>query len=365
MSDLIAAKSLNVGYGSRIVVGDVSFSLEEGKILTLIGPNGSGKSTILKSITHQLKPLGGMVYLDGTPMQGMKESMVARQLSMVMTERVRAELMTCREVVATGRYPYTGRLGILTKEDWKKVDEAMTMVHAEEIAKQKFACISDGQRQRVMLARAICQDTKVMILDEPTSYLDMRYKLEILSHIRRLAVEKNMTVVMSLHELDLAQKISDYIACVEENHMGKIGTTEEIFEGNYIQKLYKVSDESFHPVLGTMHFPSGNQTPVYFVIAGGGTGIPVYRKLQRDNIPFATGILAQNDIDYPYAKAAASEIIETKAFYPIEKEQVEMAKKRIAQCENCICALDEFGPYNQENRMLKEYALSLNKLRQG
>ena len=173
-------------------------------------------------------------------MSRMREEEVARTLAMVMTERLHPEFMTCREVVATGRYPYTGRLGILSAEDWKLVDDAMQLVHARDTADRNFSQISDGQRQRVMLARAICQEPRILILDEPTSYLDMRYKIDILSSIRRLAAERNMAVVMSLHELDLALKVSDVIACVEGDHIGKTGTPEEVFSGDYIQKAFRL-----------------------------------------------------------------------------------------------------------------------------
>lgn len=364
MSDVIQAEMLGVGYGRRIVVKDISFSVEAGKILTLIGPNGAGKSTILKSITRQLEILSGTVYLSGKSMKDMRESELAKQLSMVMTEQIRPELMSCRDVVATGRYPYTGYFGILTKKDRDKVEEAMELVHASELADRYFSKISDGQKQRIMLARAICQDTQILILDEPTSFLDIRFKLDILSKIRDFAREKKIAVVMSLHELELAQKVSDYIGCVEGDRIGRLAPPEDVFQGDYIQKLYGIDERSFDPILGTVNLPPNKDTPQCFVISGGGTGIPVYQKLQRMNIAFATGILAQNDMDYSAARAMASKTVCTKAFYPIEAAEIEQAKRWINQCEKCICTLTEFGPFNQGNKILKEYACKNGKLKQ-
>lgn len=161
----IRTEHLTVGYDKTPLIGDVNLSVRPGEILTLIGPNGSGKSTILKTITKQLKKLDGTVFLGEASMDELKDSQISRRLSMVMTERLRTELMSGREVVASGRYPYTGRFGILSKEDWAKVDEAIALVHAGEVQDQDFMKISDGQRQRLMLARAICQDTKILILD--------------------------------------------------------------------------------------------------------------------------------------------------------------------------------------------------------
>ncbi len=185
---MLETSNLAAGYGQTLI-SDINLKAEPGKITVLIGPNGSGKSTILKTLTSQLKILGGSVSLLGKDMARMKEADVAACISMVMTERIHPESMTCREVAATGRYPHTGRLGILSDEDWRAVDDALKLVHAESFASKDFAKVSDGQRQLIMLARAICQDTAVIILDEPTSYLGMHYKLELLKVIRCLAHE--------------------------------------------------------------------------------------------------------------------------------------------------------------------------------
>lgn len=375
----INTSSLNVGYGKRIVIKEVTLDVMPGKILTLIGPNGSGKSTVLKSITKQLKLLGGNVYVDGKSINELKNDELAKKISMVMTERIKTEMMTCRDVVATGRYPYTGKMGILSKEDFQKVDASMAMVNATETANIDFNKVSDGQRQRVMLARAICQDTDILILDEPTSYLDMKYKIEILSNIRRLAIEKNLAVIMSLHELELAQKISDYIACVDGDSIGRIGTPEEIFTDNYIQKLYGIDDECFDPITGMVHFKTdfsneNEETKInesngvklkYFVIGGAGKAISLYHRLQRENTPFAAGIIYENDIEYGVARASAVEMIYEKAFCEVKRQKLERAKKLIDLCEECICVNEEFGVYNTANKELFEYAKKLGKIKRG
>lgn len=386
----IRTEHLTVGYEKKPLIGDVNLSVRPGEILTLIGPNGSGKSTILKTITKQLKKLDGTVFLGENSMDELKDSQISKRLSMVMTERLRTELMSGREVVASGRYPYTGRFGILSKEDWVKVDEAIALVHAKEVQDQDFMKISDGQRQRLMLARAICQDTKILILDEPTSYLDMGFKMDILTNIRMLARDKKMAVIMSLHELDLAQKISDTIACVRGDRIDRVGTPEEIFAGTYVQELYGVSDRSFDPVTGQIFLCAGYEnakgfrehsadscqnkdfcsddkilnpvSPQVFVIGGAGSGIPVYNRLWREAIPFAAGILQENDVEYNAAVALASEVVSEKAFFPIGMEKVQAAKQLIDHCKTCICTVEEFGPFNEANRELAEYARGMGKI---
>ena len=164
----------SVGYDGKPLIRQIEIGIQKGEILTLIGPNGAGKSTILKSIAGQLGVIGGSAYLDGRELGAMSGAELARKMAVVFTERLKTELMTCEDVVATGRYPYTGHFGILTKKDREAVREAMELVHVMEIRDQDFAKISDGQRQRVMLARAICQEPEIVIIDEPNSFLDVK-----------------------------------------------------------------------------------------------------------------------------------------------------------------------------------------------
>ena len=359
----IKMKDLAVGYQGNALISDINLKIKKGEIVTLIGPNGAGKSTILKSITRQLKLIGGEVYIDSEEIRKLSYKEMAVKAAVMLTERMKPELMTCHDIVATGRYPYTGRLGILDKQDWKLVDEAITMVHAEEVAEQSFTRISDGQRQRVMLARAICQDTAILVLDEPTSYLDIRYKLDILNSIRKLARERNIAVIMSLHELDLVQKVSDMVACVDGTTVSHIGPPEEIFQGSLVQKLYGIEEKNFDSMLGIMQMPGNKAAPNVFVIGGGGAAIPTYYRLQREHIPFAAGILFENDVEYPVATALASKVITAKAFYPMEEAQLEEAKKILAGCETCICTCENFGPYNMLNKELRSLAEEQGKLK--
>ena len=185
-------EKLSVGYDGKPLIKEIEIKLNRGQILTLIGPNGAGKSTILKSITRQIKTVGGTVYLEQKEMQKMSDRAISKKLSIVMTERMNTELLTCEDIVSTGRYPYTGTLGILSEEDRRKVTEAMEIVHALELRDRDFSAISDGQRQRILLARAICQEPEMIILDEPTSFLDIRHKLELLTILKEMVCKKNV-----------------------------------------------------------------------------------------------------------------------------------------------------------------------------
>lgn len=276
----------------------------------------------------------------------------ARKVAVVMTGRLQSEWMSCYEVVATGRYPYTGRMGILGKEDKEKVEQALALVQAQDLAKQDFTRISDGQRQRIMLARAICQEPEIIVLDEPTSYLDIRHKLELMTLLKDMVVHKQVAVMMSLHELDLAQRISDYVMCVRDNHIDRYGTPEEVFTQNYMEKLYGMTRGSYNARFGCLELEAVRGTPKVFVIGGNGSAAGTYRRLQREGIPFATGVIPENDLDYPVAKALAAEVITEKAFEPISAEAYEQARKSMGQCEKVICCTDTFGTMNRANEQL-------------
>ena len=352
----LSTEGLSVGYGRTAVVDGIRIRVEAGEILCLIGPNGAGKSTILKTLIRQLQPMGGTVLLENTPLPDMKERELARKSAAVLTGRIAPELMTCEEVVAMGRYPYTGMLGILSDADREKVDETIRIVGMEEIRKKDFDCISDGQRQRVMLARALCQEPKLLVMDEPTSFLDIRNKLEFLSILRRLVRERKLAVVMSLHELDLAQKFCDRIVCVGDGKVRAVGTPEEIFSGDVIRDLYGVEHGSYDCLFGTAEPERNSASPRVFVIGGSGSGIPLYRRLQREGIPFASGVLPENDLDLPVAKALASVVITDRANEPVSAERAEEALAVLKTCETVICTVDQFGTVNRENQRLLEYA---------
>ena len=345
---------MDVGYDGTPLIRNVRIELNRGQVLTLIGPNGAGKSTILKSITRQLRLIGGTVYIGGEDMKALSGNAIARRMAVLLTERIRPELMTCEDVVSTGRYPYTGTLGLLGEEDKKKVRDALELVHALDLKDRDFNAISDGQRQRVLLARAVCQEPELIILDEPTSFLDIRHKLEFLEILRKMIRERNVAVIMSLHELDLAQKISDRILCVNGPAIDRQGSPEEIFDSSYIRSLYGISAGSYDTSFGCMELPPPEGTPRLFVIAGGGTGIPVYRQLQRENIPFVTGILGENDIDCEAALMLATKVVREEAYQPVTQKTMQEAVDALRSCEAVLCTLEKFGPYNQENRVLLE-----------
>ena len=357
----LALEDLSVGYHGKALIKEITLQLKPGEILTLIGPNGSGKTTILKSISKQLAAIGGVVAIDGLDMRRMNGKEVSQKMAVVLTERVRPELMTCRELVSAGRYPYTGSFGLLTEKDKEIVANALKMVRAADIAERDVSEISDGQRQRILLARAICQEPEIIVLDEPTSYLDVRHKVELLEILRDMAKRQNITVVMSLHEIDLAEKISDKIVCVKGERIAGYGTPEDIFTDEKIAQLYDMERGSYNALFGCVELAKPQGTPRCFVIGGDGRGVPYYRALQKKGVPFAAGILFANDADCAVARALAEASVIAEAFSPIEEAQIQKAKQLIDSVGAVIDTGCPAGEYNRANGELLTYACSQGK----
>ena len=278
--ELLKTESLSAGYEGRAVLYDVSFSLCRGEIMVVVGPNGAGKSTLLKTISGLLPPIGGDVELAtctgdpefatragdpelasrvgdpdlteadsgvgktfiGTSIFSMDPMERARHMSLLLTDKRMAELMTCRDVVEMGRYPYTGRLGILSQNDLEVVDEVMERLSIKKLSDMFFDKISDGQRQRVLLARALCQKPRILILDEPASYLDIRYQLELLDILRQLA-DDGLSVIMSMHELSLVKRIADRLLCVKDGYARMVEDTEGFYENGGMGELFDIPDD--------------------------------------------------------------------------------------------------------------------------
>ncbi len=355
-ADSLRADRLSVGYGGQALVEGISLALEPGTVLSLIGPNGAGKTTVLRTITKFLAAIAGTVSIDGRAITRINGHDLARQVAVVLTERLKTELMTCEDVVATGRYPHTGRFGVLGAADRRQVREAMELLHAWELRDRDFEQISDGQKQRILIARALCQDPRVIVLDEPTAYLDVRYKLELLTILRQLAKDRGITVVMSLHELDMAQKVSDLILCVDGSTVSRLGTPAEIFVGDRINQLFHLDHGGYDPLFGSLEFAAPTGEPDVFVIAGGDVGVPAYRALQRRGVPFATGVLHHGDVDYHVARSLASDVVVETAFEPISEPVLRRALDRLRGCRAVVNCLASYGTLNAKNRLLAEEA---------
>lgn len=253
MSTELKTRILDAGYDGKVVVENVNLQVKPGEVLALIGPNGAGKSTLLRTVTSQLPEIHGTVFLSEKRIQEIEREELARKMALVTTERPRPEWMTCREMVAAGRYPYTGKLGILSDADWQIAEDALRTVQGEAFGDVDYNRISDGQRQRIMLARALCQEPEVLVLDEPTSFLDIQFKMDLLSVIRRIAKQKKIGVILSMHELEFVPAVADRVACIGGGRVACLGTPEEVITGRNLEQLFGLQEDAGEEVARGIH----------------------------------------------------------------------------------------------------------------
>lgn len=363
-SSVLSVEEASVGYRSHALIRDLAFSVEKGEILTLIGPNGAGKSTVLKSLTRELELICGKVVLCGHDLKTLSPSEQAGHMAVLLTEKVQDGYLTAFDVAAMGRYPYTGRMGILSDADREKVKEAMALVDAGKYAERPFSELSDGQKQRVLLARALAQEPDVLVFDEPTSYLDIHYQMRLMDLLTDLSRNRKIAIILSLHEIDLAAKISDRILAIRDDHTYLCGTPEDLFGGGRIEELFSMPEGRYDPLTGSFELKgsNGQGKSEVFVISSGGTGVPVYRYLTRRQIPFAAGILYENDLDFHFAKKMASRVLSEKPFRPLSMDVIRHAENVMEHCRYVVDAGVTIGEDNRALSALLDRARREQKL---
>lgn len=223
----ITTNRLTVGYRGHRVVEDISLSLPCGRLVCLLGPNGAGKSTLLRTLCGFQPPIAGTVTISGSDITTMSAAEVARLVSVVLTDRPLTPSLTAAEMVGMGRAPYTGFWGRLSDDDRRLVSEAMTTVGIAPLATRRMGQLSDGERQKVMIAKALAQHTPVIVLDEPTAFLDYPSKVAVMKTLARLAHDEGKTILMSTHDLELAAQLGDELMEIENKHIRKI-TADEV-----------------------------------------------------------------------------------------------------------------------------------------
>lgn len=223
----ITTNRLTVGYRGHRVVEDISLSLPCGRLVCLLGPNGAGKSTLLRTLCGFQPPIAGTVTISGSDITTMSTAEVARLVSVVLTDRPLTPSLTAAEMVGMGRAPYTGFWGRLSDDDRRLVSETMQTVGIAPLATRRMGRLSDGERQKVMIAKALAQHTPVIVLDEPTAFLDYPSKVAVMKTLARLAHDEGKTILMSTHDLELAAQLGDELMEIENKHIRKI-TADEV-----------------------------------------------------------------------------------------------------------------------------------------
>lgn len=234
---MIRLDNISLGYANRTLIESLTTVIKQGELTALVGRNGTGKSTLLRAIAGLSKPLGGDIMLSGKSLSSLSTAELATTISFVTTDKVRIANLRCRDVVALGRAPYTNWIGRMQESDRQIVEQSLAAVGMSDYADKTMDRMSDGECQRIMIARALAQQTPIILLDEPTAFLDMPNRYELCSLLRKLAHEENKCILFSTHELDIAVSLCDSIALIAPPQLHLL-PTEEMIRSGYIERLF-------------------------------------------------------------------------------------------------------------------------------
>jgi len=247
-TNILSTSNLSIGYQSKkeknTIAENLNLTFEEGKLISLVGGNGIGKSTLLRTLTGIQKPLAGTVTLKEKEIHQYESLALAQNLSLVLTEKLPPSNLTVFELIALGRQPYTNWLGKLSAEDLKKINQAIALTHVEHLIDKRHHEISDGQLQIVLIARALAQDTPLIILDEPTTHLDLFHKVSVFKLLKKLSQETNKCILFSTHDIDLAIQLSDVMIVMTESSVEQDQPCNLITKGIF-NTLFKDSSITF------------------------------------------------------------------------------------------------------------------------
>ncbi|HHV62774.1 MAG TPA: ATP-binding cassette domain-containing protein [Firmicutes bacterium] len=368
----LAICDLTCSYGSNIALDGVTFQIRRGDFVGLIGPNGSGKSTLLRTISRVLRPQLGEILLDGQDLSLFKQVDLARRMAVVSQENPVDFDFTVEEIVMMGRYPHLSRFEREKPGDLEKVRQALEMTGTLSLARRPVTELSGGERQRVMIARALAQDPEVLLLDEPTSHLDIGHQIEILDMVKRLNKDRGLTVIAALHDLNLAALYFDRLILVKDGKVFALGTPVEVITKDNIRAAYGSE------VLITRHILSGRPQVVLLsgeglgsgpgsaagpappagwrvsrvrvhVIGGGGMGAPLLEGLVNMGFQVTTGVLNIGDSDWEMARTLGIDVVEAPPFsYIGEKEHLQNLEA-VKGSDVIVLANIPFGNGNLKN----------------
>lgn len=288
---LLKTTDLLVGYkaGSerqKCVAGPINAEIHAGELICLLGPNGAGKSTLLRTVAGLQRSLNGIVELDGENVFKLRPDQIAKKISLVLTDSVRSANLDVYSLVSLGRYPYSGWLGTLSTEDKKIIQWAIESTHVEKFLNRKVSQLSDGECQKVMLARALAQNTPLIILDEPTAHLDLPSRIELMRLLHQLARKTNKGILISTHELDLALQVADKIWLLKKDGSLEAGSPEELVLSGTFESAFDKAGVMFDKSTGTFNIHQNSGRAIK-VVGEGASAFWTKRALLREGFDIA------------------------------------------------------------------------------
>ncbi|EEG78272.1 heme ABC transporter ATP-binding protein [Dethiobacter alkaliphilus] len=364
----ITIDDLHFAYGENKILQGTSFEVPEGSFVGIIGPNGSGKTTLLKVLSRILAPSGGSVLLSGRELAGFAQNELAKTMAVVAQDTTAGYLFSVEDVVMMGRAPYLGRFQSESLKDYEIVRQVLEMTGCQHLRERSVTELSGGERQRVMIARALAQQPKVLLLDEPTSHLDIGYQQEILDLVKRLSTVEGLTVVAVLHELNLAAYYCNELVLVSQGKIAACGPPAQVLTAENIQDVYRTRVlVTPHPVLGTptisllphVHHRAQKDKRRVHLIAGGGCGGELMRDLTEAGFTVSVGVLNVGDTDWEAARALDLPVVAEVPFSHISQERHAENLSQIKEARAVVLAEAPIGAGNLLNLQAAQAALEM------
>ena len=371
MSPDIEVREIKYRYSSDWILNKLSLTVKQGEIAGIIGPNGSGKTTLLKLLSKVLKPEVGSIWLMKQNIAFMKQQEIAKIVAVVPQGTSITFPFTVREIILMGRSPHLGFLQMERKSDMTIADNAMALTDTLELADRNIDELSGGERQRVIVARALAQEPKIMLLDEPSSYLDINHQVEIFDLIKRLNSERDLTVVIVSHDLNMSAEYCDRLILLKNGQVYKDGTPKEIITEANIREVYEanvvVQENAITgaphiiPVSELMSGKYQEHDLMVHIICGGGSGARLLRLLTIEGYQVSAGVLNISDTDYQLAKSLGLDVVGEAPFSHISDEAHQRNLERVKQANVIILSRVPIGIGNLKNIVAAQIALESGK----
>lgn len=352
---LLDVDGVTFGYDRQPLLYNVGMQVKAGEIIGLLGPNGSGKTTLLRLVSGVLRPQAGNIYLQGRDLRQWGRRAVAQRIAVVPQSLHMPFAFTVEQMVSLGRTPFINFLGAFSKRDQSVVLDAMHATDVERIAAHTFNELSGGEQQRVLIAMALAQEPLLLLLDEPTTHLDIRYQIEVLELSRQLNRERGVTVIAAMHDLNLAARYFSRLLLFQRGIVAD-ASPAEVLEPGLLNRVYGVQVQ-----VGIMRgseylsvTPPGNKAsesdqltqPRVHIMAGGGSGELLMRALADARIPFSAGVLNIGDSDHTLALRLAGNVITEQPYAPISPTAIEHLRDSLARVSLLIICPMPIGPGN-------------------
>ncbi len=363
---MLSAKSITAGYHHTPIVRDASLQVEPSEVVVLLGPNGSGKTTLLRTLARTLTPFEGARLLDGNPYDAYSPTEFARLVAYAPQETPAEMGFTVAELVMMGRYPHQKGFWGASRADRDAVAQAMAQTEIAALAERTISQLSGGERQRVNLARALAQQARYLLLDEPTTHLDLHHQTRLMEMLRQHAQRQGVGALLVLHDLNLAAQYADRIALMQAGRIVAQGAPDAVLQPELLESVYQTPVlRQMNPLTGRpllfplsqdARTPLASDAPTAFVIAGGGSGAAVYYALLSAGWRVRTGVLNLLDTDEEVARALQLEHITEQPFSPISDAAYQRAQSLIGEAQAVVIADAPFGHGNLRNLELAVWA---------